>query len=264
MRRRIYAGLFGLCAAGSVQHAMAQGASGTQNPYGIQWTPAQSAPPPTVARPMMMNPLGFYVSASAGVSINEPDRGRSGITGYSQAQQTYVTDPASARDSFGIGPDFHVAAGIQPLPGVRLEAELGYVHAGLSSISWLDNGTNFQQFAGQKLNAVNGGAVNKYSFSINAFYDILVHAPIRPYFGFGFGFVKQDIQSASFGSGNTAFSLHGGSENYAMFLFELGAMIPVGEHLFIGPAYRYEHNISTFNRVIADVNVLKLGMRYVF
>lgn len=182
------------------------------------------------------------------------------IPGFVVVPSSTVTVKRQYDYSTGIALD--VAAGYRFDLGdwgaIRAEAELGYQSYDLASVKLSGGVVRTDRFS-------NGGDQQRFSATINAFYDLPVPGSIVPYIGVGIGGQHGEDSSGS-GTGTlstgqtTPVRYIGSSGESGIWLTEAGFSIAVTDAISIVPAYRY---VQTFEGT-QPTHILKLGVRYAF
>lgn len=176
------------------------------------------------------------VPVVAGATSPRPGGYVSGFFGVSAAADTDVT---SIDNQFGdvfndrveYDPNIYVGGtGGYDFGHFRLEGELSYKHAEISSITD-DTGFRFRGVDG------NLGAL---AFMANAFVDLHNNTPVTPYFGGGIGFAVLSL-SDTFGSDNSGRLLLYPDDDTTVFAYQAGGglEIAINPSLSLDLGYRY-------------------------
>jgi opacity protein-like surface antigen len=200
----------------------------------------------------------WYVSGSAGGYWREDQSGPATIT------NGIVTAPGTIHESFDPGPVLNAAVGYRLPAGFRVEGEIGYAHYSAHAIVPVSSA--FPTLDGRTFNRRSGGDFNRYTATVNAFYDLPLTATLTPYLGAGIGFAHADNTRTVFASASGAQFLQGGtSRDHGVMLAEGGVAIAVAPSWSLVPAYRYVRYFATGNRTGDEsAHVVKLGLRYAF
>lgn len=235
---------------------------------------------------------GFYVSGSAGATFRDsattltssfipehiifptpttPSTGPLSPTNpflpVSPKNPGFVLVPSSTvtikrQYNYSTGFALDVAAGyrfdLDDWGAIRTEAEFGYQSYAVDSVQLSGGIVRTDRF-------YSGTDQQRFSGTINAFYDLPVPGSIVPYIGVGIGVQHGDNASGK-GVGTSANSeitlvryIASSGEN-GIWLTEAGFSIAVTDAISIVPAYRY---VQTFEGT-QPTHILKLGVRYTF
>jgi opacity protein-like surface antigen len=202
----------------------------------------------------------WYVSGSIGAYIRQDATsdnvsfwGSSGATGYGTNAKTY--DP---------GVVVNAAVGRRVFGPFRVEGELGYANYGVGSVSPHDVTGAIRAFDGRRYNVTSGADSDRYTATVNAFYDFPMFGRLMPYAGVGVGFAHAEESSGRFVIGNSTFSASSGSDDAAIMLGEIGGAVSLNNSWAIVPSYRFEHYFYSGNSTEENAHILKLGLRYSF
>jgi len=175
---------------------------------------------------------------------------------------TPVTAKGTQRFSYSPGPVENLAIGYRIIPQVRVEGEIGYSNFGVSTLQPSVNNLYFLNLNGRTFDRQSGAAVDRMTWTLNAFYDFpTVASRFSPYLGVGYGGNENHRTTGHFVSTNgTTFTSNGGWSGGNEGLLEAGINIRMSRHWALLPAYRYDHFFIDGQ----NVNIAKLGMRYSF
>jgi opacity protein-like surface antigen len=202
----------------------------------------------------------WYIGGSAGaLFMSDLIRSTSFVN-----HATGIVVPGTNTSTFNPGEAFNVSLGRNLPFGLRLEAELGYLHYTPDSINPLSTGGALPNLNGTKLTNPTGGDHDRITATLNLFYDLPVSfAGIRPYLGGGVGFYHASATDAVFTMANGApFTQHGGSGDNALMFGEIGASYPLTPRLSVVPAYRYTEFFAEQGN--QGAHIVKIGLRYAF
>jgi opacity protein-like surface antigen len=174
-----------------------------------------------------------------------------------------LTGPGNSAATFDPGPVVNFGVGYKLPLGFRVEAEFGYAHYGIDSVSPLSTNGAFPALNGSRLSLQSGGGRDQYSGTVNAFYDLPRFGSVTPYIGTGFGVFATHAETGIFsGPGVSQFTQGGGSATNAGVIAEAGAAIAVAPKWDVVPSYRYQHVFSNAGAFPSETNIFKLGLRY--
>jgi opacity protein-like surface antigen len=200
----------------------------------------------------------WYIEGSAG-ALWRMDASRS--TTFFNAEG--LTGAGTNTATFDPGPVVNLGIGYRLPLGFRVEAEFGYAHYGLNTVSPLSTDGAFPQLNGGQLSLQSGGGHDQYSGTVNAFYDLQRFGSVTPYIGTGVGLFATNAATAIFaGPGVSKFTQLGGHATNAGIIAEAGASIAIAPKWDIVPAYRYQYQVSKSGAFSSDANIFKLGLRY--
>lgn len=176
------------------------------------------------------------VPVVAGATSPRPGGYVSGFFGVSAAADTDVTsiDNQSGEvfnDRVEYDPNIYVGGtGGYDFGHFRLEGELSYKHAEISSITD-DTGFRFRGV---------DGSLGALAFMANAFVDVHNNTPVTPYFGGGIGFAVLSL-SDTFGSDNSGRLLLYPDDDTTVFAYQAGGglEIAISPSLSLDLGYRY-------------------------
>jgi opacity protein-like surface antigen len=203
----------------------------------------------------------WYISGSAGAYLRSDNSGSETISGsQGRASGTNTT-------TFDPGPVINVAVGYRLPAGLRLEGELGFTHYNIDSISpFTANKALFPFLNGSKLGVQSGGDLERYTQTINAFYDLPLPGRFVPYVGAGFGAAEDsgsDAYSVESGGVRT-FTQRAANGVHPVILAEVGLNVTLDPKWTLVPAYRFEHIFASGDAAEENANVFKVGLRYSF
>lgn len=201
----------------------------------------------------------WYISGSAGALLVPDVSGSTTIFSSSSKLQGPGTNTAT----YNPGEALNAALGYRLPMGFRVEAELGYLHYTDDTINPLSTNGAFPAYTGAKLSNPSGGDHDRFTATVNLFYDLPVtFAGITPYVGGGAGYFHGTAADAVFlTSTDRTFTVHGSTGDNALVLGEIGASYALTPKLSLVPAYRYEYFFGTSAH---SANILKIGLRYAF
>ncbi len=202
---------------------------------------------------------GAYVSGFMGVSVP---------SGISVPSTDFVINQSS-NDQVEFDPNINIGATAGYDFGIiRLEGELSYKHAEISSITDQSDGFRFRNVDG------NLGAT---AVLFNAFFDLHNSSQLTPYVGGGIGFASLHL-SDTFGldtRGGTArdLLLYGAGDS-TLFAYQAGAGLDIAlnRRLSLDIGYRYfatdrgdfDSNVATTSSMRFVSHNAALGLRYLF
>lgn len=221
---------------------------------------------------------GFYVSGSAGATFRDS---ATTLTNTFIPEQFVPSNPFNPDNPFVFEPSrtvpikrqynystgfaLDVAAGyrfdLDDWGAIRTEVEFGYQSYHLDSVQLSGGIVRTDRF-------YTGADEQRFSGTMNAFYDLPVPGSIVPYIGVGIG-VQHDDDASGNGVGTSGTSANseitlvryiGSSGESGIWLTEAGFSIAVTDAISIVPAYRY---VQTFEGT-QPTHILKLGVRYAF
>jgi opacity protein-like surface antigen len=221
---------------------------------------------------------GFYVSGSAGATFRDS---AATLTNTVIPDQFVLSNPFDPNNpvvfepshtaaikrqyNYSTGFALDVAAGyrfdLDDWGAIRTEAEFGYQSYAVDSVQLSGGIVRTDRF-------YSGADQQRFSGTINAFYDLPVPGSIVPYIGVGVGVQHGDDASGKgVGTSGTAANSEitlvrylGSSGENGIWLTEAGFSIAVTDAISIVPAYRY---VQTFEGT-QPTHILKLGVRYTF
>lgn len=179
---------------------------------------------------------------------------------------TFVTVPVTARGtqrlSYSPGAAAYLAIGYHVSSHIRLEGEVGYAHFSVSTLRPSSASTYFTRLNGQTFEHQSGAAVDRISWTLNAFYDFPTLASrFSPYLGLGLGGLENHRTTGRFVDAvGTTFTSNGGWVVGTEALLEAGVGIRVARRWMVSPAYRYDHLLPSGQ----DAHLVKVGARYLF
>jgi opacity protein-like surface antigen len=176
-----------------------------------------------------------------------------------------LTGPGTATTTFNPGAAFGIALGYRLALGLRTEAELGYLHFAVDAVAPLSTDGAIPAFDGTRAHAQSGGERDRFTATVNLFYDLPVtFAGLTPYLGGGVGYYHASGSDAVFvtRSGGRFAGLATKADN-ALLLAEVGASYALTPRLSLVPAYRYGYYFGT-TAARGSANTLKLALRYTF
>ncbi|HMN03893.1 MAG TPA: outer membrane beta-barrel protein [Geobacter anodireducens] len=176
------------------------------------------------------------VPVVAGATSPRPGGYVSGFFGVSAAADTDVTSINNQsgevfNDRVEYDPNIYVGGtGGYDFGHFRLEGELSYKHAEISSITD-DTGFRFRGV---------DGSLGALAFMANAFVDVHNNTPVTPYFGGGIGFAVLSL-SDTFGSDNSGRLLLYPDDDTTVFAYQAGGglEIAINPSLSLDLGYRY-------------------------
>mgnify|MGYP001263557867 CR=1 FL=1 len=176
------------------------------------------------------------VPVVAGATSPRPGGYVSGFFGVSAAADTDVTSINNQsgevfNDRVEYDPNIYVGGtGGYDFGHFRLEGELSYKHAEISSITD-DTGFRFRGV---------DGSLGALAFMANAFVDVHNNTPVTPYFGGGIGFAVLSL-SDTFGSDNSGRLLLYPDDDTTVFAYQAGGglEIAISPSLSLDLGYRY-------------------------
>jgi opacity protein-like surface antigen len=198
----------------------------------------------------------WYVSGSIGAYL-PGDMTRS-VTIHEGGETASGTSTAT----YNTGPVFNLAGGYRLPLGFRVEGELGYAQFDSDTIS--PQSPRFANLNGSKLSRISGGGHERYTATVNAFYDLPLGGRFIPYIGAGLGVSQNDNADGAFRLGESGvFTAQGTDSTSGLVLAEVGFAINVSENWAVVPAYRFEHQFAP-DTPGGNANIFKLGVRYTF
>jgi opacity protein-like surface antigen len=200
----------------------------------------------------------WYIEGSAG-ALWRMDASRS-TTCFNAAG---LTGPCNNTATFDPGPVVNLGIGYRLPWGFRVEAEFGYAHYRMDTVSPLSTNGAFPELTGAQLSLLSGGGRDQYSGTVNAFYDLQRFGSVTPYIGTGVGVFATNAATAVFtGPGVSQFTSLGGNTTNAGIIAEAGLAIALAPQWDVVPAYRYEYLFTKSGAWTNDANIFKLGLRY--
>jgi len=146
----------------------------------------------------------------------------------------------------------------------RLEIEAGLAHFQPDHVNPVS--PPFAGLNGQAFKLTSGGNYERYTGSINAFFDVATYDRVTFYIGDGIGYAHA-VQSAAQFTAVTGghFNQFAATADNLLVLGEGGPSIAITPSLSVVPAYRYEHYFFNANRFgDEEAHIFKLGLRYTF
>ena len=113
-------------------------------------------------------------------------------------QQPCTTGPGTNTLTFDPGYAVNFGIGYKLPLGFRIEAERGYAHYSLASVSPLSTNGAFPALNGNRFTLQSGGGRDQYSAVLNAFYDLPISGWLVPYIGAGAGVNTTYAQTSTF------------------------------------------------------------------
>lgn len=199
----------------------------------------------------------WYISGSAGVYL------RSSVTTTGDVSSPSGRAAATVTNTYDPGPVINAAIGYRLPFGVRVEAEAGFAHFTTASSNPFAPGV--PGLNGSKLTPSAGGGHDRYTGTVNAFYDLPISGRYVPYIGGGFGVAQLNGGTTYFPVPGTSgrFIVGGASVVRPVILGEVGVAIALSDRWSVVPAYRFEHAFQTGANT-ENAHILKLGLRYAF
>ena len=203
----------------------------------------------------------WYFAASGGVYLREDQSGSTTIT------NGITTAPGTQNESFDPGPIANVSVGYKIPSHFRIEGEFGFATYKPNQVSPVSSG--FPGLTGQSFKLKSGGITDRYTATVNAFYDFHVRGHFVPHLGAGVGGAYNHDTQATFqdASGNTfvQFAPGDGWNTDGIALLEAGLNITASDKWSIVPAYRYLRFFAASNHFGDEGgHIFKIGLRYSF
>jgi len=200
----------------------------------------------------------WYVEGSAG-ALWRSNANRSTIFNNALG----ITGPGTETVTYNPGPVFNLGLGYRLPLGFRVEAEGGYAHYSIDTVSPLSTDGTFPTLNGSSFTPQSGGGRDQYSGKLNAFYDLPFSGWIVPYVGAGLGvYVNKSQTTVVISQSGSRLNMAGGSSTNSGVLAEVGLNIILDSNWSVVPSYRFEHLFTKSGAAGNDANILKLGFRY--
>jgi opacity protein-like surface antigen len=203
----------------------------------------------------------WYIVGSAGAHMRADD---SGAATFSNPQ---VSSPGTNTTSFDPGVLVNLAVGYRLPLGFPIEGELDFAYCNTNTASpFTPASTRVGDLDGTTLDLRSGGNHERYTQTVNAFYDLLLSGQFIPYVGMGFGATEDNGSNACFteDGGSRTYIQHSATGIHPAVLAEVGLTIRLNNKWSVVPTYRFPHVFQSGNATEENANIVKVGLRYSF